>query len=331
MSVPDVTDLLERGAAAPSFVADVDEVRVRAAVRRRRRRFGVGAAVATAVVAVIGGVVLAASLFRGPAVPFVESAPPLRGTSTPSVQTDQGEAAVSLHVDPVRVVPGEYIGTWLVNTGEVDIYYTLECSLDRWDGEAWEQVPQTFFSPPSALEPGERSQGPSRACFLTPELEGFDLSDRPVSNKLDAGWYRVRWQVTALGSRMSNPRLEAAGTFQVTDEPTPTPSNAIALPTIPTPEGKGGDLAAAHGTVRFDQEARCFYLEQGAERTTVAWPRGWHAKDNPPRLLDADGTTRLHVGDRVELAGGYGQRYEGHQPCSGTDGWFFTWEISERD
>lgn len=334
MSAPDVTELLERGAAAPSSVADVDEIRARAELRRRRRRFGVGAAVAAGVVAVVGGMLFAASLLGGPSVPFVDSAPPLRGTSTPSVQTGQGEAAVSVHVDPVRIARGEHMDTWLVNTGEVDVYYTPECSIDRWDGDRWEQIPQTLFSTPKLLEPTERSERPWQPCFQGARLQGQTGADgssyAPASQRLSPGWYRVRWQVTALGPRLNNPRLEAATTFQITDEPTPTPSDAISLPTIPTPEGEGGDRAAAHGTVRFDQEARCFYLDQGGTRTTVAWPRGWHAKDGPPRLIDADGTTRLRVGDRVELGGGYGQTYEGHEPCPGSGEWFFAWQVNER-
>ncbi|MBW3579214.1 MAG: FHA domain-containing protein [Actinobacteria bacterium] len=186
MSAPEVTELLERGAATPSSMADVDEIRARVQIRRRRRRFALGAAVAAVVVAVVGGALLGASLFRDPPMPFVD------------------------------------------------------------------------------------------------------------------------------------------------DEPAPASSSAIVLPTIPTREGEGGDLAAAHGRLRFDPDDRCFYLDQGGTRTSVAWPRGWYAEDDPPRLIDAGGTTRLHVGDRVELGGGYGQTYEGREPCPGSDGWFFAWQVNER-
>lgn len=234
MPSPDMTDLLERGAAAPPFTPDVEQVWERGQRRRRRKRFAVRVAVASAVIAVVGGVALFASMFAGRDAPFVESGPPLRATSTPSVQTGQGEARVELRVEPARVAPTALPDTWLANRGEIDLYYAPQCSIDRWDGDTWVQIPQPMFNPPDVLEPGQRSPREQRPCFLTSRLgQGSQFETGPVSQPLPPGWYRVRWQVTALGPRLDNPRMEAAATFQITQTPT-TPIRTPSPATRPT-------------------------------------------------------------------------------------------------
>lgn len=59
------------------------------------------------------------------------------------------------------------------------------------------------------------------------------------------------------------------------------------------------------GELRFDDDARCFYVVADGEPVGILWPARFTGKANPPRIAVTGGNTVLGVGDRFEVRGRY--------------------------
>ncbi|MDX1621155.1 MAG: hypothetical protein R3320_09205, partial [Nitriliruptorales bacterium] len=238
----DLDDALRELADGPIPPLDTDEI-VQAGRRRRRLTH---AAVAMLVIALVVGVVAVVEQLRptsAPIVGTVEDVPTSIIGSTASRQTGAGYAAVRLTVLPNRLPAGQLPDTILVNDGAVPLYATPQCAVDRWNGDGWEDLGQDRFSPPSEIPAGQ--PGPWGSCLS--QTEHADLGP---------GRYRIRWQVTAGGPRLDNPRLVVAGQFELVD--TPRVDTFEDLPTSAEPvdpdalEGATG-LAEAMGLVEGER------------------------------------------------------------------------------
>lgn len=70
--------------------------------------------------------------------------------------------------------------------------------------------------------------------------------------------------------------------------------------------GDGGGLdALIAGTVGYDADARCLYLEDGGLRYPVIWPYDAEIVSGDPLTISAGGASGITVGTYVEGGGGY--------------------------
>jgi hypothetical protein len=101
MPQPDLSELLEDGAARPRTPGDVDDVWRRGQSRRRRKRAAIATGSALAIIAVFA---LATTLWQPPPAPFIQPAP------------DEAE-----RWGPLAVVPGPPSGDLALISGTLEI------------------------------------------------------------------------------------------------------------------------------------------------------------------------------------------------------------------
>jgi hypothetical protein len=69
----------------------------------------------------------------------------------------------------------------------------------------------------------------------------------------------------------------------------------------------GGDDALVSGTVGYDPDGQCLYIEQGGVRYPVIWPHDAELVSADPLEIAAGGASGITIGTHVEGGGGYDQ------------------------
>jgi hypothetical protein len=86
--------------------------------------------------------------------------------------------------------------------------------------------------------------------------------------------------------------------------PPPTLNNTVAL--LTQAHGYNQEAALGGGTLRYDAERRCVYLERpDGKRSLPQWPEGYSARSDPLRVYDASNTLIATEGDVITFSGGY--------------------------
>lgn len=185
---------LAHAADGPEDGIDLDEVAATARHRRRRQRLMAGAGVVLVLLAVPVAAVLAwgepgeNGVVLAPAGERDADPPP--GGDPDGADTPEGGAEVDLEVREEQVPRCGEVELRPRNTGEIALSYGEAISLQRWDGDAWRDVPAL---PPGAgwaqaalgVQPGEVGEW---------EQLGLDRFD-PV----EPGWYRLTKLFSVVG------------------------------------------------------------------------------------------------------------------------------------
>lgn len=124
------------------------------------------------------------------------------------MDTEDGEAAISLKVRPHEIAPTGQVSIQLVNRGELTVLAGRHLNVERWNGNEW-VPPQQAISSTSVGIPLVRNQKTDVRRW--PDRSGDDYEP------LEPGWYRVikPAAVEAVGEMDIRRQLEARAVFRV--------------------------------------------------------------------------------------------------------------------
>ncbi len=256
----------------------------------------------------------------------------LRGPRSGDVIVSQATSAAVREY--AGTIPDAYVGEWLHHTGPVLVVAvtrdadTHQAELSRRAGpgvcvtdEGFRYTHAELDAVRTAIFFERRSDWTARDWTL------HTGSISPVTNRVELDFDQIDQRLVSEIAQTWGDRVVARaaievleGTVDVVAPPPPGPDEIV----IKTgPRGALSHLVAGRGTLRYDLEQDCVYVDSGRPgRTIPTWPHGTRALRDPVRIVDGYGRVIVEVDKEFEFGGsGSAPRPDEPLPCGGTITW----------